>query len=241
MQLTFTSIAERSVSLAGLNVFHAIDLAEKCFMLKLSGRKSDMTSRDFVTHLAKIMGVERTELATVDRALAKAGLRQVARGRFRPDITLLEGLQIALAWAGVQNLTMADQEVERLRKFHVQEGDYLESVGIEEPPEQPEFLELYGCSRTKLAGRNFFDVVATATQSIGQGKYPAREYFAHIQKGGAVELTHQSGPMQTRRLRFADLGRKLEIGKPRKAPPVTVTVAISGNVLKWIYDATEAA
>ena len=47
-----------------------------------------MTPTEFATGLADVMGVGRTEIATVDRALAKHGLRRIARGRHRPDINL---------------------------------------------------------------------------------------------------------------------------------------------------------
>lgn len=51
-----------------------------------------MTPTEFVAGLAEVMGVTHTEIATVDRALAIKGLRQIARGRSRPDMTLREGL-----------------------------------------------------------------------------------------------------------------------------------------------------
>ena len=75
-----------------------------------------MTPTEFNASVAEVMSVERTEIATVDRSLAKHGLRQLARGRYRPDISLREGVQFICAWAAAKSLTLAADDVQRLEE-----------------------------------------------------------------------------------------------------------------------------
>lgn len=193
-----------------------------------------MKSVEFVEALADIMEVERTELATVDRALAKAGLRQVARGKSRPDITLQEGLQIAFGWAGVKNLTEAAEEIERLMRFEI----------VDEEPEtrsNQAYIKAFGGEKRDLAGQNFLDVAAKVARSLGDGKLEPRDVWVSIEKDGEPSIHYKRNIFQKNEDRasalFVGFG-KLRLFSPRK---VKVTVEISGQVLKWIHDVTEGA
>ena len=188
-----------------------------------------MTSNEYVTGLAEIMGVERTELATVDRALAKRGFRQIARGKFRPDITLREGLQIALVWAGAEKLTEAADEVERLT---------MHQVASIEPTIQTsdDFFSLFGCSAQELSRAKFLDVMIRVTRSIGLRKFDASKVDVSLTKNGGVDLKYLSRQKRLS-LRFLDLNPISLSGRPN----VQTTVTIAGKVFNWIYDVTEGA
>ena len=186
-----------------------------------------MTSAEFIAGLAEIMGVERTELATVDRALAKAGLRQISRGRFRPDITLEEGLRIAVAWAGAENLTEAAEEVRRLKHFALYEEGPRAVADVD-------FVGIFGKEPMEVAGQNFWQLLVLAARSLGLGEYKAEDLTVIVEKRGNVDIKY--GSMFSRRsLCFSDFN-KFEF---RKRSNVTISVRISGNVLKWIFDVTE--
>lgn len=191
-----------------------------------------MTPSGFVAGLADVMDVPRTELATVDRSLAKNGLRQVARGRFYPDINLNEGLQIALAWAGAKNLTNAAEEVRRLKEFVV--------IGVEDTePKRPvdeEFLNIFGLERNEISGMNLFAVARLVACSAGAGGFPANVFSIRIEKNGGVEVGYGPG-IHRKTLGFVKLGKF----DHRTSPNVKVFVELSGAVLKWIFDATRAA
>ncbi|NNU81360.1 hypothetical protein HMH01_13025 [Halovulum dunhuangense] len=197
-----------------------------------------MTPTEFVAGLAEVMGVEKTELATVDRALAKRGFRTLARGRSRPDITLQEGLQIAFAWAGAKHVTTAADEVERLQRFFlvtVVQGGLFEG-GEETVKADKYFREVFGADPRDLNGMGFLDVLAIAARSLGTGKVPEKSMQVIITKGGMVGLSYQRDQKRPQ-LRFAE-GGKFEF---RQQPNVRVTFEISGAVLKWIFDVTEGA
>ncbi|MEW9919366.1 hypothetical protein AB2B41_07110 [Marimonas sp. MJW-29] len=186
-----------------------------------------MISTEFIAGLADIMGVERTELATVDRALAKRGMRRISRGRFRPDITLEEGLSIVLGWAGTRNLTLAADEVERLQKYalHVEEPTY-EDNGV--------FEQIFGASQKKMAGETFQELLVQAARNLGAGQYEPRDLWVSIEKDGDVDISYRTGSRRVT-LSFFYLG-KIEFGSARQ---VQVKVRITGVVLKWIFDVTE--
>lgn len=200
-----------------------------------------MTSKDFVSGLAGIMGVEKTELATVDRALAKAGLREVARGRYRPDITLHEGLKIVLAWAGGRKLTEGADEIDRLKHFFVTQGDYRDPSHTTSEKDTPEFRKIYGTSEARLGGQSLFEVLAIATKAVGKGEFTPENYWINVQKNGPVELVHTEGFLKKRRLCLDYLGKLDWPQEGIEKPNVTYTISISGAVLKWIYDVTEGA
>lgn len=186
-----------------------------------------MISTEFVAGLADVMGVERTELATVDRALAKRGMRQISRGRFRPAITLEEGLSIVLGWAGTRNLTLAADEVERLQRYalHVEEPAY-EDDGA--------FVQIFGATQEEMAGETFQKLLVQAARNLGAGRYEPRDLWVSIEKAGGVDISYRTGSRRVT-LSFFHLG-KFDFGSPL---PVRVTVHITGVVLKWILDVTE--
>lgn len=193
-----------------------------------------MTPTDFVAGLAEVMDVHQTELATVDRALAKEGLRKIARGRFRPDVTLKEGIQIACAWAGAENLTAAANEVLRLKEFVLVQNDPTE-------PSTNEFYQLYGQPLNKLRGRNFIDIVVLAAAGVGQRQFDPGRLFLRLEKRGGVEIGYRLN-LRDHPLYFQCLGEfDLETSLKSNPRNVSVIVEISGRVLKWIYDVTEGA
>ena len=195
-----------------------------------------MTPTEFVSALASVSDVERTELATVDRALAKQGLRRLARGRSRPDINLMEGIQILCAWAGAKKLTDAAQEIERQRNFVVSRDHEADELGVVYEFDT-EYLELLGGSLRELSGRNFLEIVAIVAEQLREGAYPEKDIWLSIEKGGSVEVVHKhKGGDQT--IYFTDLNKKT-LFQPR--PHVTINVVIEGPVLKWIHDKTEGA
>lgn len=195
-----------------------------------------MTPTEFVAGLAEVMEVPRTELATVDRALAKQGLRQLARGRSRPDITLMEGIQIMCAWAGAKNLTNAADEVERQRRFVLSRDFDADELGIVYEFDI-EYQEPLGASLNELSGKNFLEIVALVAGQLRKGRHPDEDLWLSIEKGGLVGLGYKYGDGK-RTLRFLDLNKQTFFG-PR--PNVTINVVIKGPVLKWIYDVTEGA
>lgn len=202
-------------------------------MLSLFLGESYMTSNEFVAGLAEVMGVERTELATVDRALAKRGFRQIARGRFRPDITLTEGLLIAVAWAGSKNLTLAADEVERLENFALSEDEPRNEV-------ETDFINIFGGERLELSGRSFVDLLVRVARNLGIGKYEADKIWVSVVKQGGVDISFCSGYIR-KYPRFMDFN-KLELpvkGRSHSRHNVKVKVQISGVVLKWIFNVTE--
>ena len=188
-----------------------------------------MTSNEYVIGLAEVMGVERTEIATVDRVLARRGFRQLARGKSRPDINLTEGVQIALAWAGAENLTRAADEIER---FYASEFDENQSQKIT----SPEFFQLFGEDPSQLAGVNFLDVLITATRGIGTRNYIPSQLHVHVTKKGGMTISFIANGREIA-VRFKDP----RANSLRKRPNVETTVSISGEVLKWIYDAAEGS
>lgn len=187
-----------------------------------------MTPTEFVSGLADVMDVPMTELATVDRALAKEGLRRIARGRSRPAINLVEGLQIICTWAGVKKLTDAADELARLRNFHA-ETDGLSDRHLDQ------HQAAFGTTLREISGRSFLEVMRRAARQLGDGNYSQNDLDVSIQKGGTVELFYKRGAFKAS-LRFVDLNTQ-PIIRPRGN--VSVTVVIRGPVLKWVYDVTE--
>jgi len=194
-----------------------------------------MTPTEFIEGLAEVMKVQRTELATVDRALAKHGLRQIARGRSRPNIKLIEGIQIACAWAGATKLTDAAKEIERQRNCFVSRDRDADELGIEYPFDI-KFHEVLGGNLKGLDGKNFLDVVAIVTRQIGRNKYPSRDLGVSIEKEESVEIFWKTEDGKAQ-VFFQELSAR-PVFRPRN---VVVKVVILGQVLKWIYDATEGA
>ena len=191
-----------------------------------------MISSEFVTSLSEVMRVQHTELATVDRALAKQGLRQIARGRFRPDITLQEGLQIILAWAGTESLTLAAEELERLKTFGLVANEPTIS-------EDDEFASIFGAKHNELEGEGFFELLLRASRNLGHEAYPSNDVWVTVQKNSGVDISYRSGSRRIT-LRFSRFA-KFEFRKPGEVTNVVVSVRISGRVLKWLFDVTEGA
>lgn len=194
-----------------------------------------MTPTAFVTGLAEVMAVGRTEIATVDRALAKEGRRQLSRGRSRPDVTLHEGVQVVCAWAGAKKLTEAAAELARLERFHAETipaDEYEVRKG-----KTKTFADLLGGEEDELFGMGFLDVVCWTAQQLHRGEFPADDLCVSVEKGGVPEI-FCDWEFSKKRQRFQNFG-KLEFGKQRKAQNVVTTVGIRGTVLRWIYDVTE--
>ena len=205
-----------------------------------------MTPTEFATGLADIMGVGRTEIATVDRALAKRGLRQIARGRHRPDISLREGVQLICAWAGADNLTLAAEEVKRLERF----------VPNVTPPDEyaltkrtnADFPKIFGVEEHELYGVNYLDIVTMIARQLAAGTFPAERLWVAIEKGASPEIRY-SVDLITRSLQFTELRTKFafkknkgsETGSELSDINVKITASIRGSVLRWIYDVTEGA
>ncbi|MEQ9258409.1 MAG: hypothetical protein RIG84_04860 [Roseovarius sp.] len=205
-----------------------------------------MKHTEFIASLADLMEVERTELATVDRALAKAGMRQLSRGRYHPDVTLEEGVRLVCAWAGSQSLTLAAQDVDRL------EHCTLEAQPPDEhaltPRFDPEFEKIFGVSEQDLANLSFLEVMFRITRHIGSGLPDTKDLedlWIEIEKGGAPEIIYTRFPV-VGRVSFRKLHKTLDFDPKtqRTRPPkplVKITTSISWPVLKWIFDVTEGA
>ena len=138
-----------------------------------------MTPTGFVTGLAQVMAVGRTEIATVDRALAKQGRRQLSRGRSRPDVTLHEGVQIVCAWAGAKKLTEAAAELVRLEQF------YADTIPADEyellKNKTKTFADLMGGEDASLFGMAFLDVVCWTAQQLHRGEFPADDLWVSVE------------------------------------------------------------
>jgi len=201
-----------------------------------------MTPTEFVTGLAEAMNVERTELATVDRALAKQGMRQIARGRSRPDITLKEGVQIVCAWAGAQKLTGAANEVERLKGYRPRSipDDEYEAI----TRKSKTVASIFGEEENQLYDMNFIEVVVWVTRQLGAKEEAADRIWLAIEKGGVPEITYKPS-LSTVRLEFRKFPIKLDWTTRQQGQTpkknVTITSAVRGAVLKWIFDVTEGA
>lgn len=199
-----------------------------------------MRPTEFVAGLAEVMGVSHTEIATVDRALAKQGLRRIARGRSRPDVTLQEGVQIVCAWAGARNLTEAADELGRLKRYELQQN----------PPGEHEtttsktnaFASLFDTEISDLYGLDFIELTSWLACQLGSEKRPANHVWLSIKKGGAPELSCES-PFVKEKLLFHEFPVKVDMFSKSRAPRpnVTLTASVRGPVLKWIFDVTEGA
>lgn len=197
-----------------------------------------MTPTEFVAGLSDVMGVGRTEIATVDRALAKAGMRQIARGRSRPDITLREGIQILCAWLGAQNLTESAAELHRLGQYYTREIPSGEYDNLTRG--RTTFANVLGEEERAIYGMNFLDFACWVAQQLGADKGNADKIWVSVTKGGAP---HAVTEWQFRDVRqhFDDRPANFVIGEMKKVPDVNVhtTSSVRGRVLRWIFDATE--
>jgi len=196
-----------------------------------------MTPTGFVTGLAQVMAVGRTEIATVDRALAKDGCRKLSRGRSRPNVTLHEGVQIVCAWAGAKKLTEAAAELARLEQFHA-ETVPADEYGLLKNKAKT-FADLMGGEDAQLFGMPFLDLVCWTAQQLHRGEFPADKLWVSVEKGGVPEITC-AWEFSTKSQRFQDLG-KLDFNQQHTPKNVKTTVGIRGTVLRWIYDVTEVA
>ncbi|SDI19197.1 hypothetical protein [Lutimaribacter saemankumensis] len=199
-----------------------------------------MKLKEFIAGLAEVMQVESTELATVDRALAKQGLRQLARGRFHPDITLEEGVQLVCAWAGSFKLTEAASEVERLKSFSPRQipNDEYELI----TKNSKTFASLFGAEERDLYGMNFVEAACWLTEQLGSGKYPADRIWLSVTKGGEPEMSG-SWRFKFRTLSFFQFPETLDFDRMKPVPQrnVEIKASIRGPVLKWIFDVTEVS
>lgn len=197
-----------------------------------------MKSKEFAAGLADVMEVSQTEIATVDRALAKAGIRKISRGRFRPDVTLREGVQIVCGWAASSKLTNAAEEVKRLEHYHPDEipEDEYENIRTKAGL----FGSDFGEEERDLYGNDFFEVMSEVARWLGGKKLNAEGLWISIEKSGAPSISYQIELFKKRKLDFVWFG-KLNLFDPKKVPPasVIVTTSIRGTVLKWIFDVTE--
>lgn len=198
-----------------------------------------MTPTEFAAGLADVMGIARTEIATVDRALAKAGLRQVARGRHRPDVTLKEGVQIVCAWAGARKLTDAAAEVKRLEEtfpYPIPPDEYEMAIERIATNNTKTFSNLLGLEENHFYGQNFIQVISWLSQKIGSEKYPAEQFWVWIEKGGTPKIDYNC-ELKTYYLYFQNLSGNFPGHKSKSN--VKISTALSGPVLKWIFDATK--
>lgn len=202
-----------------------------------------MTPTEFVAGLADVMGVERTEIATVDRALAKHGLRQLARGRYRPDINLREGVQLVCAWAGAENRTLAADEVGRLERF------FPEVIPLDEyeltKRTNPVFPRLFGVEEYELNGLNYLDIVSMAARQLAAGTFPEDRLWIAVERGGSPLVSYWA-EFKTHDLNFKQIPIKFEFTSQRESAVeadinVKITASVRGTVLKWIHDVTEGA
>lgn len=199
-----------------------------------------MKNTEFAAGLAKVMKVPHTEIATVDRALAKAGRRQLARGRFRPDVTLREGVQIVCGWAGANKLTNAAEEVKRLEHYHPKPITEDENKTIQRAADL--FGSDFGEEEKNLYGKDFFEVLSEVARWIGEEKLDADRVLMSIEKGGVPSISYTPEFFQTRKLAFVWFGKLNLFGAKKETPaPVIMTASIRGSVLKWIFDVTEGA
>lgn len=205
-----------------------------------------MTPTEFATGLADVMGVGRTEIATVDRALAKHGLRQIARGRHRPDISLREGVQLVCAWAGADNRTLAADEVKRLERF-VPNVTPPDEYAVTKRPDSA-FPDIFGMEEHELYGVNYLEIVTMIARQLASGTFPPERLWITIEKGAAPEIRYSMN-LKTRSLQFTEISDDFAIkaNKGAETDPdipdinVKVTASIRGPVLQWIYEVTEGA
>jgi hypothetical protein len=200
----------------------------------------EMKSTEFVARLAEVMGASHTEIATVDRTLAKQGLRRIARGRARPDVTLREGVQIVCGWAGAKNLTDAAAEVIRLQGYQPQQipPDEYETTTAKSRT----FASLFDTEESDLYGLDFIEVALWLARQLGSDKFPAHEVWLSIEKGGAPELSCKSS-FVNEELVFHEFPVKVDLFSQTRPPRPNVKLEawVRGSVLKWIFDVTEAA
>lgn len=198
-----------------------------------------MTPTEFTEGLADVMGVAGTELATVDRSLAKHGLRQLARGRHRPDITLTEGVQLACAWAGAVSFTRAAHEVERLDRI-IYQTEFLPG----DPPLKGRRAEidqdltaLFGAGARQLHGRVFLDMVEMLARQLSAGTFPEDRVTVAIRKGDTAFIEYRRD-FRRQMVQFSH-HKPITFGMPKQPPRVVIEVRIPGPVFRWIFDATE--
>ncbi len=76
-----------------------------------------MNAAQFIPAAAAVFGIPETELRTVDRALADAGLREKALGRSFPEFSRTEAVRLLLGACASTRLTEADKTVSDVQKF----------------------------------------------------------------------------------------------------------------------------
>ena len=74
---------------------------------------------DLIDQLSELLGVEKSEIRTVDNALVRSGLRVKAQGRYPVNVTLIEMLRLLLGIMGASNLTQAGDSVKNIERFRL--------------------------------------------------------------------------------------------------------------------------
>lgn len=176
-----------------------------------------MNSVEFADALAAFMKCEATQLRTVNRALAKAGLREKSRGRHRPDVSLREALLLLLGWAGADNFVESAKSAE-----------YQASLEGFRPANDELCPLLFGKEFSDLDCPSFIDALEMICRRIPGGLVDVEELFIRIEHDGISSVgVWRDGS------RFSDMhfsGVSDNVGPSRYFR----IVEIHGAVLEWI-------
>lgn len=193
-----------------------------------------MHAQEFNVNLARITGFDETQVRTVDRALADAGLRQKASGRNLPDITLVEGVTLLLALCGAMKLTSSDQLATTYRSFAANSPFSLTGVSVnrmEEDQLPDDFMKKhFGFDKAALFGPerlNLIGAVSILCRHLAH-EYNGEAYVGvEVQIGSFVSIQCDTGRMQMQ-IHFSGVMDAAGI------PGVETLRRIRPEVLAWI-------
>ncbi len=192
-----------------------------------------ITAREHVSRLAEITGFEESELRTVDKFLADAGLRRKSLGRAYVQISTKESLLVLLGVMGAPVKSVCDSYVEDVSRFSLlAHGIRTRDGSANELP------ALIGLSEADLGDMTLIDVLvrmarhlASLNPSGARGSFGGRVWIEVVTNGpvtiqidsagfrGEIQFV---GPTATR---FGD-GQRL--------------ATVSNFTLAWIGRNTEA-
>ncbi|GGD30867.1 hypothetical protein GCM10011358_13640 [Sinisalibacter lacisalsi] len=119
-----------------------------------------MKPSEFVSKMAQVLGIEETELTTVSKALAAAGLRRRGQGRYPPPITPREGLRILIGVMAARRLVRAADDVAQIERFRTHTS-FIEVDG-----DEVVLPDLVGLTVDDLDGMTLIDALERISRQL---------------------------------------------------------------------------
>lgn len=166
-----------------------------------------------------VLGIDETELRTVDRALKEGGLRRVGARRFPPDYTLEEGVRLLLGVAGAKHKVDAAKDVADMQEFR------LASKNIKTDDGSVDALsKIIGLSVAEMQGMPLVEVLAAVAVHIAD--HTPGYCGLLIPVGGPVTLQIQGDGFKGR-LRFVCAGS-------HRPSVLTRQARVRTEALRWL-------